>query len=213
MPHHIADIRREYGQLSLSEQGVCESPFAQFDLWFTEVLNVEKTDPTAMVLATSDEHGYPDTRVVLLKEQKDGAFVFYTNYQSTKSIHIHSNPHVALNFFWPEMSRQIRIRGLAKKISEERSDAYFESRPRSSQLSAIASKQSRIINGVSELQQAFEEVSLQHSQGPVVRPDFWGGYEVIPDEMEFWQGRDNRLHDRILYRCLQGRWHHCRLAP
>ena len=209
----ISDIRREYGSLGLSEEDANENPMVQFGLWFADVVNIEKSDPTAMVLSTVDEFGHPDSRVVLLKETKDGAFVFYTNYQSAKAMQICSTPYVALNFYWPEMARQVRIRGRIKRTSAAESDAYFASRPKTSRLSAIASPQSSEISSRLELEQTLNELIAAHQQELVVRPEHWGGYEVIPDEIEFWQGRDNRLHDRIHYYHQQGKWLHRRLAP
>lgn len=209
----MSDIRREYGQLSLSEEDVNHDPIVQFELWFNEVVKIEKNDPTAMLLSTVDEHGKPDSRVVLLKEITDGSFVFYTNYQSAKALQIAANPYVALNFYWPEMARQVRIRGRVTRVSESDSDVYFASRPKTSQLSAISSAQSREISGRSELELALNELIAKHHKEPIVRPVHWGGYKVIPDEMEFWQGRDNRLHDRIHYFHQRGEWAHRRLAP
>lgn len=209
----IADIRREYGNLSLSEEEASNCPIAQFERWFAEVVKTEKSDPTAMVLSTIDEKGHPDSRVVLLKETNDGSFVFYTNYQSAKAMHIHANPYVALNFYWPEMARQVRIRGRVKRTSKSQSDTYFLSRPKTSQLSAIASPQSSEIQGRASLEQTLNDLISKHQQKPIVRPDNWGGFEVIPEEIEFWQGRDNRLHDRIHYYLQNGKWLHRRLAP
>ncbi|NSL18137.1 pyridoxamine 5'-phosphate oxidase [Tatlockia micdadei] len=209
----IADIRREYGDLNLNEESIQENPIAQFKLWFEEGLATEKSDPTAMVLSTVDEKGRPDSRVVLLKGLEEGAFVFYTNYNSTKSLQIQHTPYAALNFYWPQLVRQVRIRGRVKRVSRKQSDAYFASRPISSQLSAIASPQSQKIADRNVLEQALNELIAKHGQEAVVRPKHWGGYTVIPDEIEFWQGRDNRLHDRILFYKKRGKWSICRLAP
>lgn len=209
----LADIRREYGELSLNEETVQACPINQFKLWFEEVLLAEKSDPTAMVLSTVDEEGHPDSRVVLLKGLDDGAFIFYTNYQSTKSLQLGHMPYAALNFYWPQMVRQVRIRGRVNRVSEELSDSYFASRPVTSQLSAIASPQSQEIADRSHLEQALNKLIEEHGQDPIVRPKHWGGYRVIPDEIEFWQGRDNRLHDRIFYYKKQNVWAYCRLAP
>lgn len=209
----IADIRREYGDLSLNEYTIQTCPIAQFKLWFEEGLATEKSDPTAMVLSTVDARGHPDSRVVLLKEVEDGSFVFYTNYNSTKSLQLQHTPYAALNFYWPQMSRQIRIRGRVKRVSKKQSDTYFASRPIASQLSAIVSPQSQKIADRSVLEQALNQLIIQYGQEAVVRPNHWGGYRVIPDELEFWQGRDNRLHDRILYYKKRGIWECCRLAP
>lgn len=209
----LSDIRRDYGELSLSEESVQSEPIAQFKLWFEDVLQNEKNDPTAMVLATVDDRGCPDTRVVLLKGLDDGNFVFYTNYQSTKAIQINNNPYAALNFYWPQMARQIRVRGRVKKVSREQSDAYFSSRPIKSQFSAIVSPQSKEVINRLTLEQALNDLITQHGQKPVLRPENWGGYMIIPDEIEFWQGRDNRLHDRIHYFRQGQDWLIRRLAP
>lgn len=209
----IADIRRDYGELSLSEASVQSDPLLQFKLWFEEVLEQEKNDPTAMVLATVDDKGCPDTRVVLLKGLEEGNFVFYTNYQSAKSLQLQHNPYAALNFYWPQMARQVRIRGPVKKVSVEESDKYFSSRPIKSQLSAIISPQSQEVPDRASLEAALNQLIEQHGQESILRPQNWGGYMVIPDEIEFWQGRDNRLHDRIHYFKSKGSWGHRRLAP
>lgn len=209
----LADIRRDYGDLRLDDQHVLADPFEQFQCWFNDVLAREKQDPTAMVLSTVDEEGLPDSRVVLLKGIEDGCFLFYTNYESAKAIQLNHHPYAALNFYWPEMARQVRIRGMVEKISEVLSDAYFASRPLGSQLSALVSPQSRPVASRQELEQAFNRVMAELHQQPIVRPDHWGGYRVIPMAMEFWQGRDNRLHDRLLYLKQPEGWQYCRLAP
>ncbi|KTD26086.1 pyridoxamine 5'-phosphate oxidase [Legionella israelensis] len=209
----LADIRREYGELSLSEESASSSPIAQFKLWFEEVLKSEKSDPTAMVLSTADEKGYPDSRVVLLKALQEEAFIFFTNYQSTKAMQLQHNPYAALNFYWPQMARQVRVRGRVKCCPKEQSDNYFASRPVKSQYSAIASPQSREISDRAFLERKLNELIQQYGQKPVMRPDYWGGYMILPDEIEFWQGRDNRLHDRIHYYKQHNQWIHRRLAP
>jgi pyridoxamine 5'-phosphate oxidase len=209
----FADIRREYGQLSLSEETAKDCPIEQFEIWFAEVVMSEKSDPTAMVLSTVDGEGHPDSRVVLLKGVHEGSFVFYTNYQSTKAEQIHEHPFVALNFFWPEMARQVRVRGRVKRTSKHQSDVYFASRPLLSQISAVSSPQSEEIKGRDELEERFNALIAEHQQLPVVRPDHWGGYEVFPLQIEFWQGRDNRMHDRIIYILQRKKWVRRRLAP
>jgi len=209
----IADVRREYGVLSLNEDEAEKDPFSQFRRWFEEIVAVEKYDPTAMVLSTVDEKGFPDSRVVLLKGIENEAFIFYTNYESTKAVQIMHTPYVALNFYWPVMSRQVRIRGRVKKTATEQSDAYFKSRPLESQLSAVASPQSKKIENRQDLEKAFNKLVSENGQQAVVRPTNWGGYLVLPDEVEFWQGRDNRLHDRLHYFQQQGEWTLRRLAP
>ncbi len=209
----LSDIRREYGELHLNENSIQTDPFAQFSVWFEEILANEKNDPTAMVLSTVDERNHPDSRVVLLKGVENGTFLFYTNYQSIKAKQLDQRPYAALNFYWAQMARQVRIRGSVEKVGTEESDRYFSSRPIKSQLSAIASPQSREVADRATLESALNTLIAKNGQSPVLRPEFWGGYRVIPDEIEFWQGRDNRLHDRIQYYYAEGRWQHRRLAP
>lgn len=209
----IADIRRDYGELNLNEELIPDDPMVQFHLWFDEVLQNESYDPTAMVLSTVDAEGRPDSRVVLLKGIDKGNLLFYTNYQSAKAIQLHHKPFVALNFYWPHMARQVRIRGSVSQVSKEQSDKYFLSRPIKSQFSAIISPQSTVIPNREILEQALHDLIQHHSEDKVVRPDYWGGYQVIPEEIEFWQGRDNRLHDRITYFRQNNQWMHHRLAP
>lgn len=210
---NFADLRRDYGELSLNEESVQADPLIQFEAWFEEVLVNETYDPTAMVLSTVDDNGFPDSRVVLLKGLEKGEFLFYTNYNSTKARQIQTNPNVALNFYWPHMARQVRIRGQINKISDSQSDSYFSSRPLKSQFSAIISNQSHEIPNRLFLETALEQAITQQQQRPVKRPDFWGGYKVSPVEFEFWQGRNNRLHDRVHYYLEQGQWLHRLLAP
>jgi pyridoxamine 5'-phosphate oxidase len=209
----ISDIRRDYGELNLNEKTLPEDPIVQFKHWFEDVLKNEKNDPTAMVLSTVDKHGCPDSRVVLLKGLDEGNFIFYTNYQSAKAEQINNKPYAALNFYWPQMARQVRIRGQVKRVDKEQSDLYFSSRPIKSQFSAIASPQSHEIHDRESLEKVLNDLILKHGQEPVLRPEYWGGYMIIPDEIEFWQGRDNRLHDRIHYYRQDGQWRHHRLAP
>jgi pyridoxamine 5'-phosphate oxidase len=211
MPQKLADIRREYGQLTLDEKDTHACPFLQFEHWFSDARLHEHDDPTAMVLSTVDEHGYPDARVVLLKDISDGAFVFYTNYNSTKSLEIQCMPYVALTFYWPKMARQVRVRGRVDRVSNEMSDAYFASRPLTSQLSAIASPQSMVIPDRNVLEEKLLQLTKQHRVFP--RPPHWGGYAVFPSIIEFWQGRDSRLHDRIQYIYQHNEWIKQRLAP
>lgn len=209
----ISDIRREYGGLELHDRAVLDCPIMQFEQWFQAELLIDKADPTSMVLSTVDEHGHPDSRVVLLKGLEEGRFVFYTNYHSAKGKQLHEHPYAALNFYWPIMARQVRIRGPVSKVSAAESDAYFSSRPPLSQLSAIASAQSQVIGSRAVLEAGVKALFDAHQHTPVVRPPHWGGYAVTPDELEFWQGRDNRLHDRIYYIKKNGVWSHRRLAP
>lgn len=209
----IADIRRDYGELSLSEELLPVDPLVQFKNWFEDVLKNETNDPTAMVLSTVDNKGCPDSRVVLLKGLDEGAFIFYTNYQSAKATHIQNKPYAALNFYWPQMARQVRIRGHVECVEKEQSDCYFSSRPIKSQFSALVSPQSHEIHDRESLEKALNDLIKKNGQEPIVRPVYWGGYRVIPEEIEFWQGRDNRLHDRIHYYIKEGQWKYHRLAP
>ncbi len=209
----LADIRREYGTSNLNETELQACPIKQFKQWFEEVLAVEKNDPSAMVLATVDEKNYPDTRVVLLKGLEEENFIFYTNYLSNKAKQLDINPHAALNFYWPLMVRQVRLRGKVEQLSPEQSDAYFASRPRSSQIGAIVSPQSQVIPDRQNLENAYLDIVANSPSQLLERPSHWGGYRFIPHEIEFWQGRDNRLHDRIFYYKQGRQWVHCRLAP
>ena len=165
----IADIRREYGQLSLNQETAKACPIEQFECWFADVVKTEKSDPTAMVLSTINEAGHPDSRVVLLKEVEKGSFIFYTNYDSAKAMQIRKNPYVALNFYWPEMARQVRIRGHVNQTSAAKSDAYFSSRPKISQLSAIASPQSQEIASRSCLEEKLNALIVEYQQQPIVK--------------------------------------------
>ena len=168
-----------------------------------------------MVISTVDERGYPDSRVVLLREFNQGQFIFYTNYNSVKGKQIELCPHVALNFYWPLLSRQVRVKGLIEKVSPEKSSQYFDSRPLAHRVSSIVSQQSSVISSRQELEQQIQELLLNNSNiKQISRPDHWGGYAVTPTEMEFWQGRDDRLSDRIQYVLeSHGVFRACRLAP
>ncbi|MBA2657578.1 MAG: pyridoxamine 5'-phosphate oxidase [Tatlockia sp.] len=209
----IAEIRREFGALTISDEAVHVCPLNQFKLWFEEAELKGGSDPTAMNLSTVDEKGNPDSRIVLLKGLSEEGFIFYTNYESSKGTQLKQKPYAALTFYWPQLARQVRIRGKVKRVSKEQSDAYFSSRPIASQFSAIVSAQSQPIKSREELELAFNKFSEMQGQKACIRPKNWGGYVVRPSEIEFWQGRDNRLHDRICYYKLKNKWTHCRLAP
>lgn len=211
--NNIASIRREYGALSLNASKLASCPIAQSKEWLTEAIKSETYDPTAMVLATVDPTGQPDTRVVLLKEIRENGFVFYTNYNSAKGKQIDNQRKVALNFYWPIIARQIRVHGNAEKLTSQEADLYFADRPYLSQLSACASPQSQVIADQSFLAQEMETLKQKYPQGAVPRPKNWGGYIVIPRKIEFWQGKDNRLHDRIVYIRTGGSWIIKKLAP
>jgi pyridoxamine 5'-phosphate oxidase len=189
-------------------------PFRQFATWFDEARAASPVEPNAMALATVGADGRPSLRMVLLKGADERGFVFYTNYESRKGRELADMPWAALTFFWPEMERQIRIEGRVEPVSAEESDAYFHSRPIGSQLSASASHQSEVIAGREELEQRVAALSAQYHDQEIPRPENWGGFRVIPDAIEFWQGRANRLHDRLRYRLLaSGGWQIERLSP
>lgn len=207
---HLSHIRREYGDLNLDESTIKESPFEQFQLWINDALATE-TDPNVMILSTVDQSGFPDSRAVLLKELTNNVFIFFTNYHSHKAQQIERNPQAALLFYWSKMTRQVRIRGHVTRTSAAVSDQYFASRPLTSQVSAIVSPQSEVISNRETLEQACQ--AMLQAQQAFPRPTSWGGYQLNPIEFEFFQGRDNRLHDRIHYYRQDGHWQHHRLAP
>lgn len=210
----IAAIREDYCKYKLDEKDVLPNPIEQFQHWFDEARYAEVVEPNAMVLATVGEDGFPSSRIVLLKDIKPSGFSFFTNYHSRKGQAMAKETKVSLLFFWPELQRQVRIEGLAEKLLSEDSDEYFASRPRGSQIGAIASPQSQIIAERKVLETRVEEVRRKYPDQMIIgRPDFWGGYLVGPLRMEFWQGRSNRLHDRIEYVFRQGNWIIQRLAP
>lgn len=210
----IAAIREDYCKYKLDETDVLSSPIEQFQRWFDEARYAEVVEPNAMVLATVGEDGFPSSRVVLLKDIKPSGFSFFTNYHSRKGQAIAKQKKVSLLFFWPELQRQVRIDGWAEKLLSEDSDEYFASRPRGSRIGAIASPQSQVIADRKVLETRVEEVTAEYAeQANIERPAFWGGYLVSPLRMEFWQGRSNRLHDRIEYVFQQGNWIIQRLAP
>lgn len=209
----LAELRRDFSRERLSRSSVAQSPFSQFSKWMAEALASEIIDANAMVLATVDEQCRPSSRVVLLKGFDETGFAFYTNYESKKGHDLASNPHAALHFFWPELERQINIRGIAAKISREKSEAYFKSRPLESQIGAWASNQSAILESRDELEKRVEEIRKQFSGDDVPLPPFWGGFRLTPDRFEFWQGRASRLHDRICYEPNGESWTISRLSP
>ncbi|PKQ69817.1 pyridoxamine 5'-phosphate oxidase [Raineya orbicola] len=210
----IAKIRREYKMASLDVKDVKPNPIEQFETWFAEALKSEILEPNAMFLATVAATGEPSGRIVLLKGVEEGGFVFYTNYKSRKGLEISQNQAVALTFFWAELERQVRIEGKASFLSPEKSNEYFLSRPRESQIGAWASPQSEVIENRSVLESLFAKYQKEFENQAVQRPTHWGGYLVKPHYIEFWQGRENRLHDRICYTLQQNEnWVIQRLAP
>lgn len=208
-----ADLRREYTQGGLSEENALPDPFAQFRLWFEQALKAELLETNAMILSTVDAEGAPNTRTVLLKAYDERGFVFFTNYESTKAREIEACPRVALLLPWFPLERQVKIRGEATRISAAESLKYFLSRPRGSQLGAWVSAQSSVISSRSVLEMKLAEMKRKFSDGQIPLPDHWGGYRVAPSRFEFWQGRPNRLHDRLQYTRSSKGWQIDRLAP
>jgi pyridoxamine 5'-phosphate oxidase len=213
MKKEIADIRKDYKRETLDESRVAEDPIEQFTRWWKEALGSEIEEVNAMTLATATKDGIPSARIVLLKDYDKKGFVFFTNYKSHKAHELETNPHAALVFFWKVLERQIRIQGMIEKIQAKESDAYFSSRPLGSRLGAWASPQSTVINSRKLLEENIELYKKQFGEN-VPRPVHWGGYRVMPFVIEFWQGRSNRLHDRIKYsKQSNGTWKIERLAP
>jgi pyridoxamine 5'-phosphate oxidase len=210
----IHDLRREFIRQKLELEDLKKDPFEQFDIWFQTALKEIDLDPNSMALATVGDDGIPSQRSVLLKYYDSSGFVFFTNYSSRKSQQISLNPFVSLMFLWLPLERQIIIEGKAEKVSKAESVKYFASRPAGSQLGAWVSNQSSIISSRSILLAKLEEIKRKFKDGKIPLPDFWGGYRVIPHRIEFWQGGENRLHDRFLYeKQTDGNWTINRLAP
>ncbi len=210
----IFNLRTDFDQNTLLEKDVFKNPMLQFKVWMENALDAKVLEPTAMTLSTSNEKGQIDSRIVLLRDLDKNGFNFFTNYKSAKAKEMRDNKYVALNFFWPELQRQVRIRGRIEKLSTKASDQYFNSRPRESQIGAWASHQSDMLSGRDELEERFEKLSISYKDKKVPRPKHWGGYRVKPTEIEFWQGRPSRLHDRLLFvKDKTGKWKMMRLNP
>jgi len=214
MADSIADIRREHLMGALSESDTHADPIEQFRVWFGDALAAGLLQPNAMTLSTVDSDGRPNARVVLLKGFDESGFVFYTHRSSRKGEELAANPHAALTFFWDTLERQIRIQGSVEWTSDAESDEYFQSRPRGSQLGAMISKQSSVIASREVLEQSLAELTARVGDEPLQRPSTWGGYRIVPTELEFWQGRPSRLHDRIRYTLTRhSGWVRERLSP
>jgi len=212
MEKNISDIRKDYVKGSIAVSEMPQNPIDAFQKWLDEALNAKVEEPTAFNLSTVSEEGQPHSRIVLLKGIENGNFIFFTNYKSSKGNDLLFSPKVALNFFWPELERQIRILGTAEKISPEKSDTYFYSRPLESQAGAIVSAQSNEIDEHLDLTTAIEYLLMNPNE--IKRPEHWGGFEINPNYIEFWQGRPSRIHDRVFYQKIDDlKWKKGRLAP
>lgn len=210
----VADIRKEYALHSLNEEEVASEPIEQFKQWWKEAEASSIEEVNAMTLSTVNEAGWPEARTVLLKGYDENGFVFFTNYNSAKSTQLDQNPHCSLLFFWKELERQVRISGVAAKISTQESIEYFNSRPDGSKIGAWASPQSMVVAGKAWLKETFEFYKERFKHGEIPKPPHWGGYRVKAVRIEFWQGRPSRMHDRICYtKTENGSWKIERLAP
>lgn len=209
----ISGIRKSYHKFKLEEKDVLPDPIKQFERWWNDALKSSPDEVNAMTLATCNKEGKPSARTVLLKGINDDGFVFYTNYNSRKGKEITANPFVALLFFWREMERQVRIEGKVSKIGDEESNNYFNSRPVESRIGAWTSPQSEVIPNRNFLEERERELENKFKGKDIPRPDFWGGFIVVPERIEFWQGRHGRLHDRLLYTRKNNLWKIERLAP
>ena len=209
---NISHLRNEYSKAELSETSVNHDPLKQFALWFDEALKAEVNEANACSLGTATPDGKPSVRIVLLKGYDENGFTFFTNYESRKGQELNLNPQAAMTFFWHSLERQVRIEGRVEVVSATESDEYFHSRPEGSRLGAWASPQSNPISK-NELEKRLKEFTDQYGEKNPPRPPFWGGYRLIPNMIEFWQGRPSRLHDRILYKLINDKWHLSRIAP
>jgi len=213
MQDKILQLRKEYTLEALDENHIKNNPFDQFKYWMEEAINAEIKEPNAMVLSTVHDKR-PSSRVVLLRDIRENGITFYTNYLSKKGYEIEHNPYASLNFFWPELERQVRIEGKVEKLPVDESKQYFALRPRGSQIGAWASPQSQVIGNRTELENWVKQYELQFENKDVSLPNHWGGYVLIPDYFEFWQGRESRLHDRLFFQqTAVNSWQKGRLAP
>jgi pyridoxamine 5'-phosphate oxidase len=209
----LSDIRKEYTQGHLDEKKVAEHPMTQFNAWFEHYHSTNPLEPTVMSVASVDEAGQPWQRILLLKAYDEAGFVFFTNYESNKGRHFSHNPRASLHFFWMTMERQVLVQGVVEQISREEAEQYFHSRPRESQLGAWASQQSRPLASRSELETRFAQLTVEYQGREIPLPDYWGGYRLRPSRVEFWQGGEHRLHDRVEYQQAGEGWSVQRLNP
>ncbi len=209
----IQNLRQDYRTAQLAEKDIHKDPIKQFEKWFSEAMKAQLYEPNVMTLATADKSGKPNARIVLLKGFDQQGFSFYTNYLSQKGKEMKKNPQACLVFFWAELERQVRIEGRVEKLDKETSESYFHSRPKGSQIGAIASPQSQIIASREILEAKVEDLNTVYLDKTIPKPAHWGGYIVKPTAIEFWQGRTSRLHDRIKYELINGKWQTARLAP
>lgn len=212
----FAEIRRDYifdKKTELMEEDISTDPIKQFEEWFKDALMAVEVEANAMTLATSTKNGRPSLRTVLLKDFDKDGFVFFTNYSSRKGKELKENPFASMLFFWKELGRQVRIEGKIEKISRDMSEEYFHSRPRDSQIAALASLQSSVIEDRNIIEKKFQRIKEEYKDKIIPLPEIWGGYILIPYEIEFWQGRQNRMHDRILYTKTEDGWKTERLSP
>jgi pyridoxamine 5'-phosphate oxidase len=213
MPPSIGDLRRDYTRARLDEGSLAPDPLVEFARWFEEAVKAEARDPNAMTLATSTADGVPSARIILLKGFDERGFVFFTDYRSRKGSELVNNPRAALVFYWPELERQVRITGSTSRTDREESEAYFRSRPKGSRLSAWISHQSQVIQSRQQLDSQIPELERRYPGDDVPLPPYWGGFRLRPDAIEFWQGRTNRLHDRLRYVRDGNEWRIERLSP
>ncbi|PCJ00132.1 MAG: pyridoxamine 5'-phosphate oxidase [Flavobacteriales bacterium] len=211
--NYLNKMRRDFSGKPFNEDSVHQNPIKQFNVWFKEAVDAQLLDPQAMSVTTVSTTGQPSTRIVYMRAIKDDSFVFYTNYDSNKGRDLKQNNKVSLNFFWGELERQVIVEGLVEKMSEEDSNAYFAKRPRESQIGAWASKQSGELMSRKELEEKVMHYTVKFKGVDVPRPSHWGGYAVKPTKIEFWQGRPNRLHDRLVFTKSGDDWKQSRLSP
>ncbi len=209
----LASMRKDYQLEKLSEESVADNPFQQFSIWWKEAVEARIDEANAMVLATASSDGTPAARVVLMRAFDENGFVFFSNYESNKGIQLQENARACLVFFWKELERQVRITGTVSKTSNKESDDYFNSRPEGSRIGAWASPQSHVIKSREWLEENEKQFRNRFDKEKISRPENWGGYRVMPTVIEFWQGRSNRLHDRIQYTLQNDKWFIERLAP